>query len=70
MKGSRSYNVVINSGGVALGGLTPTAPVAAENVMCPLNATSGFDCTFDSPPESPRCYGNSSAAGVRCMQGE
>ena len=60
----------IHSGGVAMDGLTPTAQVAAENVMCPINATSGFDCSFVSPPTTPRCYDNSSAAGVRCVQGQ
>lgn len=56
-------------GGTAVGGLTPTTPVGVENVTCPSNATSISDCPAVSPPMNPRCYGNFSAAGVRCIQG-
>ena len=57
------------SGGIALQGLTTTAPPGLDNVMCPSNASSALDCSFNSPPVSPQCYGNFSAAGVRCIQG-
>ena len=59
------------SGGTAVGGLRATTPVGVgvENVMCPSNATSPAECAAIAPPEMPRCFGNSSAAGVRCTQG-
>ena len=57
------------SGGIAVQGLTATATPGLDHVMCPSNATSALDCTFNSPPVSPQCYSNLSAAGVRCIQG-
>ena len=56
-------------GGVAVLGLTPTSQPYFDNVMCPSNAASVSDCSFDVPPTSPRCSESSSAAGVRCIQG-
>ena len=56
-------------GGTAVGGLTATSPIGVENVMCPSNATSPAQCTAVAPPETSRCFGGSSAAGVRCTQG-
>ena len=56
-------------GGVAVRGLTATVPAGLDNVMCPSNATSALNCSFNIPPVSPQCYGNFSAAGVRCIQG-
>ena len=46
-----------------------TAPPGLDDVMCPSNATSALNCSFNIPPMSPQCYGNFSAAGVRCIQG-
>ena len=46
-----------------------TAPPGLDNVMCPSNATSALNCSFNIPPVSPQCYSNFSAAGVRCVQG-
>ena len=57
------------SGGTAVSGLIPTAPIGVENVMCSSNATSAAECLAVAPPESSRCYGSFSAAGVRCIQG-
>lgn len=57
------------SGGSALGRLRATTPIGVENVMCPSNATSPAECAAVAPPETSRCFGNSSAAGVRCTQG-
>lgn len=62
--------LVVRADGFAVGGLSATAEVFFENVMCPRNATGASDCTFVSPPQSPRCLiGNLSAAGVSCVQG-
>ena len=52
-----------------MSGLGTTAPVGVEDVMCPSNATSASECNATSPPMTPRCFGNFSAAGVRCIQG-
>ena len=60
------YVFLYFSGGVAVRGLYSTSPPAFENVMCPSNATSALDCSL-SPPTSPRCFMNSSAAGVQCI---
>ena len=60
---------ILFSGGVALRGLTATAPPGLDNVMCPSNATSALNCSFNIPPISPQCYSNFSAAGVRCIEG-
>ena len=46
-----------------------TAPPGLDGVMCPSNATSALNCSFNIPPMSTQCYGNFSAAGVRCIQG-
>ena len=50
-------------------GLDSTSPPAFDNVMCPSNATSALDCSSVSPPTSPRCFKDGSAAGVKCIQG-
>ena len=60
------YVFLYFSGGVAVRGLYFPSPPAFENVMCPSNATSALDCSL-SPPISPRCFMNSSAAGVQCI---
>ena len=57
------------SGGTALSGLQPTAPIGVENIMCPSNATGPEECPAVAPPENPRCFGGSNAAGARCTQG-
>ena len=57
------------SGGTALSGLRPTAPIGIENIMCPSNATGPEECPAVVPPENPRCFGGSNAAGARCTQG-
>ena len=57
------------SGGTALSGFTATAPIGVENVMCPSNATSPAECEAVAPPETPSCYSDFRAAGVRCIQG-
>ena len=56
-------------GGVAVRGLTATAPIGIGNVDCPSNATSVLQCSGVTPPQSPQCLSNFSAAGVRCIQG-
>ena len=60
-------------GGVAVRGLTATAPIGIGNVECPSDATSPLQCryiVYSSPQlTSPRCLSNFSAAGVRCIQG-
>ena len=56
-------------GAVPLSGLTTTRPIIAENVMCFGNETHALQCNFTAPPVSPRCYDNSNAAGVQCIQG-
>ena len=60
--------VLFAEGGTALSGLIGPAPIGIENVMCSGNETSISQCTFVSPPKTPRCLGNFSA-GVRCIQG-
>ena len=37
--------------------------------MCSSNATSPAECQAIAPPETPTCFSESSAAGVRCIQG-
>ena len=61
--------IFVVAGGVALGGLTATAPIRVENVTCSSNATLASDCTAIEPPISPNCFNNFSAAGVQCVQG-
>ena len=62
-------HTVIDTGGVAVRGLTATAPIRAENITCPSNATLASHCTAIEPPISESCYRNTSAAGVQCIQG-
>ena len=56
-------------GGVAVSGLTATAPIGVENAECPSNAVNASQCSGDIPPRSPQCFSNFSAAGVHCIQG-
>ena len=60
----------LHPGGTALYGLTSTVPLIAEDVLCFGNETNAFQCSYTTPPVTPRCYVNSNAAGVRCTQGE
>ena len=57
------------SGGTAISGLGTTAPVGVEDVMCPSNAISAYECNATSPPMTSRCLGTFNAAGVRCTRG-
>ena len=61
--------IIPSPGGVAVLGLIPTSQLYFDNVMCPSNAASVSDCSIVSPPTSPRCVLNPSAAGVQCIQG-
>ena len=56
-------------GGVALSGLTATTAIGIEDVKCPSNSTSISECSSTAPPQSSRCLGNFTAAGIRCSQG-
>ena len=64
-----AINLFVSSGGTALSGLRATVPIGIENIVCPSNATSPAECEAVAPPESPTCYSEFSAAGVRCIQG-
>ena len=66
------YMVIVynfNSGATPLHGLVSRALTIAENITCIGNETHASQCGYTSPPATPRCYTESSAAGVRCAQG-
>ena len=59
-------------GGFAIGGLNVTATILVENVICfDSNTTLSLfeQCLAQIPPLMPRCLGNASGAGVRCVKG-